>query len=159
MLGDLFSANSLGLIICILLGAYGLYMQYLLPLFKSWLPQREPTEWILDYEDVLEARALLNALGLPMELALKILEDAEYWPTREFSTEPGKTVKVAATMFRSSAAGLCFDADVFKEYDVLWTQYAHEGNEGSGTGDGFLDELKDGDRLLIWARAKVRVCP
>ncbi|KAJ4384449.1 hypothetical protein N0V86_000048 [Didymella sp. IMI 355093] len=210
-----------------------------------------------------------------MELALKILEHAEYWPTRRFSSEQGRSVKVAATMFRSSAAGLCFDADIFtdprvdllrkdgekvrikavefhirsrdqgwtseptrgtfstsswleasilrglddystalppscwldsvfesprsfqqhvaprgwqlarrpefaeqgpqggegdlawylqgnrvatqgrvEEYSVTWTRCAHEGNEGSGTGDGFLDELREGDRLLVWARAK-----
>jgi hypothetical protein len=280
MLGNLLTAKTLGTIICVLIGAYGVYMQHLLPWFKSWLPQQDPTPWRLDYEDVLKARALLNARGLPMELVLKILEDAEYWPTRTFSTQEGRTVKVAATMFRSSAAGLCFDADIFndprvdklrkdgenirikaidfkirsrdqgwtseptqgtfstsswleasilrglednrtrlppscwldsvfesprsfqqhitprgwqlaprpafaeqgpqggegdlawylqgnrvatqgyaEEYDVTWTQYAHEGNEGSGTGDGFLDELKDGDRLLVWARAKVRPYP
>lgn len=237
--------------------------------------QLEP--WVLDYQDVLEARALLKELGLPMELALQILDYAEYWPTRRFSTEEGHTVRVGATMFRSSAAGLCLDADVFndpvvdslrkggekvkikaiefhirsrdqgwtseptrgtfstsswlevsilrgvddfntelppscwldsvfaspqsfqdhvtprgwqlverpeyaeqgpqggegnlawylqgnrvatqghtEEYDVLWTHDDHEGNEGSGRGDDFLGELKEGDRLLIWARAKVR---
>jgi hypothetical protein len=280
MLVDFLTAKTLGTVICILLGAYRVYVQHLLPWFKSWLLQQERTLWRLDYEDVLKARALLNARGLPMELVLKILEDAEYWPTRKFSTQEGRTVKVAATMFRSSAAGLCFDADVFndprvdglrkggekirikaidfhirsrdqgwtseptrgtfstsswleasilrgledhrtrlppscwldsvfesprsfqqhitprgwqlaqrpefaeqgpqggegdlawylqgnrvatqghaEEYDITWTQYAHEGNEGSGTGDGFLDELKGGDLLLVWARAKVRPCP
>lgn len=233
--------------------------------------------WTLDYEDVLEVRALFKELGLPMELALEILNYAEYWPTREFSSNKGSTVKVAATMFRSSAAGLCLEADVFndpivdslredgekvkikaiefhirsrdqgwtseptrgtfstsswleasilrgvrdhttilpapcwldniftspqsfqdhilptygwqlvkrpecaeqgpqggegdlawylqgnrvatqgrmEDYDVLWTHDDHEGNEGSGGGEGFLHELKEGDRLLVWARAKV----
>lgn len=254
-------------------------IQRLQPLFNNMF--YDP--WILDYEDVLEARALLKKLGLPMELALLVLDYAEYWPTRRFSSEKGKTVKVAATMFRSSAAGLCLEADVFndpvvddlyeggektkikaiefhirsrdqgwtseptrgtfstsswleasilrgmnsysgmdlyntklppscwldsvfaspqsfqdhimprgwrlvkrpeyaeqgpqggegdmawylqgnrvatqgrtEEYEVLWTHEDHKGNEGSGSGDGFLSELKDGDRLLIWARAKVR---
>ncbi|KAF2629997.1 hypothetical protein BU25DRAFT_336368 [Macroventuria anomochaeta] len=246
-------------------------VQRLLPLFNSWLP--EP--WVLDYKDVLEARALLKALGLPMELALEILDYAEYWPTRQFSIEEERTVKVAATMFRSSAAGLCLDADIFndpnvdslreggekvkvkaiefhirsrdqgwtseptrgtfstsswletsilrgvddyntklppscwldsvfespqsfqqhvtprgwqltrrpkcaeqgpqggegdlawylqgnrvatqghtEEYHILWTHDDYEGNEGSGRGDDFLSELKEGDRLLVWARAK-----
>ncbi|KAF3047462.1 hypothetical protein E8E12_007714 [Didymella heteroderae] len=275
MLGDLLTAKALGTIPCIVLGAYGVYMQHLLPWVRSWLPHQERTPWRLDYGDVLKARALLNSRGLPMELVLKILENAEYWPTRRFSTQQDRTVKVAATMFRSSAAGLCFDADVFhdprvdslrkggekirikaiefhiqsrdqgwtseptrgtfstsswleasilrglddyrtrlppscwldsvfespqsfqhhitprgwqlarrpkfaeqgpqggegdlawylqgnrvatqghaEEYDITWTQHTHVGNEGSGTGDGFLDELRDGDRLLIWARAK-----
>lgn len=214
-----------------------------------------------------------------MELALEILDYAEYWPTRQFSSEEGKTVKVAATMFRSSAAGLCVDADIFndpvieslrrggekvktkaiefhirsrdqgwtseptrgtfntsswleasilrgvedhdtrlppscwldsgfesprsfqqhiipngwqlvrrpdyaeqgpqggegdlawylqgnrvatqgrtEDYNVRWTHHDFEGNEGSGQGDNFLNELKEGDRLLVWARAKVCAC-
>ncbi|KZM26733.1 uncharacterized protein EKO05_0009524 [Ascochyta rabiei] len=240
--------------------------------FDDSLPD-EP--WILGYEDVLEARALLSGLGLPMELALEILDYAHYWPTRQFSIQNKKSVKAAATMFRSSAAALCLDVDAFndptveslrkceekvkikaiefhirsrdqgwtseptvgtfntsswleasilrgvenhtisfppscwldsvfaspksfqdhvtpsgwqlverpehaeqgpqggegdlawylqgnrvatqgrlEEYHVLWTHDGHEGNEGSGTGDGFLQNLKDGDRLLVWARAK-----
>ncbi|KAJ4986868.1 hypothetical protein SVAN01_07673 [Stagonosporopsis vannaccii] len=238
-------------------------------------PEAEPKAWKLEYKDVLEARALLRALGLPMELALEILEFAQYWPTRHFSSGEGKTVKVAATVFRSSAAGLCLDVDVYndpvvnslrkggekvkpkaiefrissrdqgwtseptrgtfstsswleasilrgvkdydtqlppscwldsvfespqsfqqhitphgwqlvgrpeyaeqgpqggegdlawylqgnrvatqgrtEEYKVCWTYDAHEGNEGSGRGEGFLTELREGDRLLVWARAK-----
>ncbi|KAH6637643.1 hypothetical protein C7974DRAFT_411114 [Boeremia exigua] len=242
---------------------------------KSWLPKGEPEPWELGYKDVLEARALLKAQGLPMELALDILDYAEYWPTRQFSTEEGKTVKVAATMFRSGSAGLCLDADVFndpavnslregkerlrikairfriqsrdqgwtseptqgtfntsswletsilrgvedsntelppscwvdsdfespqsfqehitprgwqlvkrpeyaeqgpqggegdlawylqgnrvavqgrtEEYEVLWSPIDFEGNEGSGRGEEYVSELKEGDRVLVWARAK-----
>lgn len=248
-----------------------------IPFLNSWLPQSEPKPWKLDYEDVLKARAQLKALGLPMELALEILEYAEYWPARHFSSKEEKTVKVAATMFRSSTAGLCVDVDIFndpavdslrkngervkikavefqirsrdqgwtseptqgtfstsswletsilrgvedyntqlnpscwldsvfesprsfqqhitpqgwqlvrrpeyaeqgpqggegdlawylqgnrvatqghsEEYKVRWTNDSYEGNEGSGRGEGFLSELKEGDRLLVWARAKVR---
>lgn len=251
-------------------------IQRFLPAFNNW--QLEP--WVLDYEDVLEARTLLEGRGLPMELVLDILDHAEYWPMRQFSTTPGSTVKVAATMFRSSAAGLCLDADIFndpvvndlrangekvrikaiqfqirsrdqgwtseptrgtfstsswleasilrgveshsttfppscwldsvfaspesfqyhvtsrgwqlvrrpehaeqgpqggegdlawylqgnrvatqgraEEYDVLWTHDTYGGNEGSGRGDDFLHALKEGDRLLVWARAKVRRLP
>ncbi|KAJ4339869.1 hypothetical protein N0V95_007648 [Ascochyta clinopodiicola] len=231
--------------------------------------------WILGYEDVRKARALLKSLGLPVELVLEILEYAQYWPTRQFSTQNRNSVKAAATMFRSSAAALCLDVDAFhdpiveslrtcgekvkikaiefhirsrdqgwtseptvgtfntsswleasilrgvdnhtvsfppscwldsvftspesfqdhvapsgwqlverpgyaeqgpqggegdlawylqgnrvatqgrlEEYDVLWTHDGHGDSEGSGTGDGFLQNLKDGDRLLVWARAK-----
>lgn len=236
-----------------------------------------PEPWILDYDDVLEARALLKTLGLPTELVLNILDCAQYWPMREFSEKKNNPVKVSATVSRSSVAGLCLNVDVFNdpivhslraggeevkvkaiefhirsrdqgwtsessqgtfntsswleasilrsvdghntdltsshwldgildsplsfqervtphgwhfvkrpehaeqgpqggegdlawylqgnrvatqgrlgEYDVLWTRDGYRGNEGSGRGDGFLDELKKGDRLLIWARAKVR---
>lgn len=218
----------------------------------------------------------MKALRLPMELALEILDYAEYWPTRHFSSEEGKTVKVVATMFRSSAAGLCLDVDIIndpvvdslrkagekvktkaiefqirsrdqgwtseptrgtfntsswletsiirgmedhntqltpsswldsvfesprsfqqhitphgwqlvgrpksaeqgpqggegdlawylqgnrvatqgrtEEYKIRWTHDGREGNEGSGRGEGFLSELREGDRLLVWARAKV----
>lgn len=41
------------------------------------------------------------------------------------------------------------------EYRVRWNEEGCEGNEGAGTGEGFLQELQDGDRLLVWARAKV----
>lgn len=42
------------------------------------------------------------------------------------------------------------------EYRVVWADDGAEGDEGAGKGAGFLKELKDGDRVLIWARAKVR---
>jgi hypothetical protein len=43
----------------------------------------------------------------------------------------------------------------WNEYRVLWAEDRVEGNEGAGSGSGFLQELKDGDRILVWARAKV----
>ncbi len=247
----------------------------------NWLqpPNNEPR--ILDYNDVLAARALLKQLGLPMELALHILEHAQYWPKRTFAQDEGKTVKVATTMSVNRAAGLCLEAAVFnnptvdslhacgenvkikalefhirsrdqgwtsertsgtfntwswlevsllrgvdghisydgsnalppscwndsvfespnsfqekvtphgwqlmkrpahaqqgpqageddlawylqgnrvatqgrsEDYHVLWTHDGYEGNEGAGRGEGFLDELKDRDRLIVWARARV----
>jgi hypothetical protein len=42
-------------------------------------------------------------------------------------------------------------------YRVVWAENENEGNEGAGSGEGFLKELKDGDRVLVWARAKVCV--
>jgi hypothetical protein len=44
------------------------------------------------------------------------------------------------------------------EYRVLWAEDRVEGNEGAGSGEGFLQELRDGDRVLVWARAKVCYC-
>jgi hypothetical protein len=44
------------------------------------------------------------------------------------------------------------------EYRVLWAENRIEGNEGAGSGAGFLQELKEGDRVLVWARAKVCCC-
>jgi hypothetical protein len=43
------------------------------------------------------------------------------------------------------------------EYRVVWTENDKEGNEGAGSGEGFLQELKEGDQVLVWARAKVRL--
>ncbi|KAF2869213.1 hypothetical protein BDV95DRAFT_499536 [Massariosphaeria phaeospora] len=40
-------------------------------------------------------------------------------------------------------------------YRIVWAEGYYEGNEGSGHGEGFVSKLKDGDTLLIWARAKV----
>ncbi|CAO2656338.1 Nn.00g051410.m01.CDS01 [Neocucurbitaria sp. VM-36] len=41
-----------------------------------------------------------------------------------------------------------------EEYRVIWTEDESEGNEGAGKGEHFVQELKDGDRILVWARAK-----
>jgi hypothetical protein len=43
------------------------------------------------------------------------------------------------------------------EYCVVWTENGGAGNEGAGSGDGFLQELTEGDRVLVWARAKVGI--
>lgn len=46
----------------------------------------------------------------------------------------------------------------FCNYQTLWTEdgsQTDEGNEGAGSGEGFIRELRDGDKLLVWARAKV----
>ncbi|KAI8939550.1 hypothetical protein NX059_003319 [Plenodomus lindquistii] len=40
------------------------------------------------------------------------------------------------------------------EYHIVWTEHESQGNEGSGTGEGFLRALRAGDRILMWARAK-----
>lgn len=47
----------------------------------------------------------------------------------------------------------------FQSYRVLWTAddwETDEGNEGAGSGEGFISELRDGDKVVVWARAKVR---
>lgn len=41
---------------------------------------------------------------------------------------------------------------------VVWSEDGLDVDEGAGRGEGFLQELKDGDRILIWARAKVCDC-
>ncbi|KAL6707346.1 hypothetical protein ACN47E_004125 [Coniothyrium glycines] len=41
-----------------------------------------------------------------------------------------------------------------QEYHIVWTERGYEGNEGAGTGEGLLKELKEGDIILVWARAK-----
>lgn len=42
-----------------------------------------------------------------------------------------------------------------KPYRILWAADRFEGNVGAGSGAGFVQNLKEGDELLIWARAKV----
>ncbi|KAF2122071.1 hypothetical protein BDV96DRAFT_483361 [Lophiotrema nucula] len=39
---------------------------------------------------------------------------------------------------------------------IVWGTDRFEGNEGTGSGEGFLDALREGDRILLWARAKWR---
>lgn len=41
------------------------------------------------------------------------------------------------------------------DYRVVWTPDSSEGNEGAGNGENFINVLKDGDSVLVWARAKV----
>ncbi|RYN32998.1 hypothetical protein AA0113_g2267 [Alternaria arborescens] len=45
-----------------------------------------------------------------------------------------------------------------QEYHVAWEEHGlsevNEGNEGAGSGEGFLNALRQGDRVLVWARAK-----
>jgi len=43
------------------------------------------------------------------------------------------------------------------EYQIGWTEGGSRGNQGAGRGEGFVRELKQGDRILVWARAKVSV--
>jgi hypothetical protein len=45
------------------------------------------------------------------------------------------------------------------DYRIVWTEDDREGNEGAGSGEGFLQELGEGDRILVWARAKVGIVP
>ncbi|KAL1602738.1 hypothetical protein SLS60_006159 [Paraconiothyrium brasiliense] len=40
------------------------------------------------------------------------------------------------------------------DYRVVWTPGDWEGSQGTGTGEGFFDVLKEGDSVLVWARAK-----
>lgn len=272
MLGGLFDAACRHVLILVTTLAF---IQLTRPKHR-WLPWSPPSEpWELDYASVVEARKILVHLRLPMELALQVLEHAEYWPARSFASRATGT-RVAATMMRSSAAGLCVDADVFNAdavqslrqpgeqlrvkavsfrirsrdqgwtseptrgsfstsswlevsilrgvdgpntelppscyvdslfenpssfaarvaplgwrlvarpedaeqgpqggegalawylqgnrvatggkvegYVVRWTREGCEGNEGCGSGEGFLEELREGDRVLVWARAKV----
>ncbi|KAF2685620.1 hypothetical protein K458DRAFT_476976 [Lentithecium fluviatile CBS 122367] len=42
----------------------------------------------------------------------------------------------------------------FSEYRVVWAVNHREGNEGAGDGLGFLEALGEGDRIVVWARAK-----
>jgi len=42
-----------------------------------------------------------------------------------------------------------------EEYRIVWSADGQQGNEGAGNGEGFLNELTEGDRVLVWARAKV----
>lgn len=42
-------------------------------------------------------------------------------------------------------------------FKLVWSSFEDrfEGNEGTGKGEGFFDMLQEGDRILVWARAKV----
>jgi hypothetical protein len=225
------------------------------------------------YADVCTARAHLRALGLPTELALLVLDYAEYWPPHDFHSHPHRPSKAIAGINNgSTAAALCMVAPVFDNttansireagetpkiksiefeivsrdqgwtsedtqgtyhtsswlevsiarrtehggdvplpessgrlsspldfhqgvssegwqlvkrpesaergpqggegdfawylqgnrvaktvdgYRVFWTENESEGNVGAGRGEGFVKALRDGDRILVWARAKV----
>jgi hypothetical protein len=46
-----------------------------------------------------------------------------------------------------------------EEYRVVWSEEGREGNEGAGSGEGFVRALQDGDTVLVWARSKARSSP
>ena len=85
----------------------------LIPPLYSWLPTPTPKKpWKLTYASVLEARSILKTIGLPTELALQILDHAEYWPSLSFSSQTPKLVKARATAASPSAATLCLAAPI-----------------------------------------------
>ncbi|KAF2025065.1 hypothetical protein EK21DRAFT_104260 [Setomelanomma holmii] len=235
-----------------------------------------PTDYTPSYQDVCQARAILQFLKLPTELVLQIIDHAQYWPRQTFATSPDRP-RIAAVHHgpRASHAALCLDVGLFdnatvhpmlkareipkiksleftvvsrdqgwtsertqgtfntsswveasilrrvhgtdirspcpqfanasphdpsdfhksvvdqgwflvkrpesakqgpqdgegdfawylqgnrvaagrEEYHIFWADDGSEGNTGAGKGEGFLDELQYGDRILVWARAKVR---
>jgi hypothetical protein len=53
-----------------------------------------------------------------------------------------------------------FHGEMVRRYNVVWGSKSCPrwvGNEGSGNGDGFVDTIKKGDWVVVWARAKVSV--
>ncbi|KAF3005175.1 hypothetical protein E8E13_010653 [Curvularia kusanoi] len=103
----------------------------LIPSLYSWLTKPSPPgPWKLSYEDVLEARAILGSLKLPTELALQVLDHAEYWPSLTFSSPQnphGSSIKAAATHTATSAATLCLAADILTPefYPALESVISH----------------------------------
>lgn len=52
-----------------------------------------------------------------------------------------------------------FEGEMVKRYRVVWGSSSNprfEGNVGAGKGEGFVDSLRKGDIIAIWARVKVR---
>ncbi|KAF2851168.1 hypothetical protein T440DRAFT_449076 [Plenodomus tracheiphilus IPT5] len=239
-------------------------------------PAPTPTDrFIPTYKDVCHARALLRSLSLPTELVLQILDNAQYWPTHEYSAQIPRELRAETRHGRACVANMCYVTAIFenavyedirrsgercriksvefdiisrdqgwtsentqgtfetsswtevsimrdtigepnrppplrlhgvptnrpesfheglvdqrrgwelvkrpesasigpqggegpfawylqgncvaagnREYHISWTEDGYGGNAGSGTGEGFVRELKDGDRILVWARAK-----
>lgn len=55
-----------------------------------------------------------------------------------------------------------FEGEMVPRYRIVWGSKANpvwSGNEGAGSGTGFVDTLKPGDWICVWARAKVRSQP
>jgi hypothetical protein len=252
--------------------------------FKSAQPMATKGPFTPSYKDVCEARALLNALRLPTELALQVLDHAEYFPQHVFDAISQKVTVANAGARRArghAAAALCLDVSIFdtlpahsirmggekvkissvefeptsedqgwtsedtigiystsswlevsimrskkgsntpppnphthwpnaqypdfmaddpseyhryiadhgwhlvkrpeaakqgpqddegdfgwylqgnrvasgrNKYRIVWGENGSEGNEGAGSGMGFLEELTEGDHILVWARSKV----
>jgi hypothetical protein len=51
-----------------------------------------------------------------------------------------------------------FEGEYIRRYRVVWGCKANPtwvGDEGTGSGDGFIDTLQHGDWICVWARAKV----
>ena len=51
-----------------------------------------------------------------------------------------------------------FEGEIIRRYSIVWSSDSNPrwiGNDGSGQGKGFVDALREGDCILVWARAKV----
>lgn len=115
MLSSIFSAATRHILILLLTYAFA----KLIPPLYSWLTTPTPKEpWKLTYTSVLEARSILKSLGLPTELALQILDHAEYWPSLTFSSQSPHLIKARATSASPSAATLCLAAPIL-DLDAL----------------------------------------
>jgi hypothetical protein len=110
MFSSILSAASRHVLILLLTYAF----VKLIPSLYSWLTTPTPKEpWKLTYASVLEARSILKTIGLPTELALQILDHAEYWPSLSFSSQTRQLIKARATTSSNSAATLCLAAPIF----------------------------------------------
>ncbi|KAF2823730.1 hypothetical protein CC86DRAFT_59269 [Ophiobolus disseminans] len=52
-----------------------------------------------------------------------------------------------------------FDGDMVRRYTIVWSSKLNTrwvGNEGTGSGENFIDTIKKDDRIVVWARAKRR---
>lgn len=121
MFSSIISAATRHVLILLLTYAFA----KLIPPLYSWLttptPKQQP--WNLTYASVLEARSVLKTLGLPTELALQILDHAEYWPSRTFSSQSPHATEARATSASPSAATLCLAAPLL---DVDPLEYGGE---------------------------------
>ena len=109
MFSSIISAATRHVLILLLTYAFA----KLIPPLYSWLTTPTPKEpWKQTYASVLEARSILKTLGLPTELALQILDHAEYWPSLTFSSQSPHTTKARATSASPSAATLCLAAPI-----------------------------------------------
>jgi len=53
-----------------------------------------------------------------------------------------------------------FDGEMVRRYTVVWGSKFNPrwvGNEGTGSGEGFVDAIKKDDWIVVWARAKVSI--
>lgn len=84
----------------------------------------------------------------------------------KFDSPAGREVKAAregehAWYLQGNEVGRgtsLFDGEMIRRYTIVWSSDSNPrwvGNDGSGQGIKFVDTLREGDCILVWARAKV----
>jgi hypothetical protein len=86
--------------------------------------------------------------------------DSEHEIPRNFLSQSTKEGEYAWYLQSNEVARgtSVFSGEMVRRYTIVWGSKSNPrwvGNGGTGSGEGFVDSLQEGDWILVWARAKV----